>query len=67
MEPLGNSGNQNPESLQILLLLTSAQKKTNMKWTCKGHTDECPGHQMHSFHTHFLVLKPAVIVAKLHP
>ena len=30
MEPLGNSGNQNPESLQILLLLTSAQKKTNM-------------------------------------
>ena len=67
MEPLGNSGSQNPESLQILLLLTSSQKKTNMKWTCKGHTDEPPGRQMYSFPTHFLVLKPAVIVAKLHP
>ena len=28
---------------------------------------ERPGRQMHSFPTHFLVLMPADIVAKLHP
>ena len=49
MEPLGNSGSQNPEILQILLLLTSSQKKTNMKWTCKGHTDEPPGRLQFSY------------------
>ena len=67
MEPLGNSGSQNPESLQILLLLTSSQKKTNMKWTCKGHIYERPGRQRHSFSMHLLVLMPAGIAAKLQP
>ena len=38
-----------------------------MKWTCKWHTYERPGLQMHSFPTHFLVLMPAGIVAKLQP
>ena len=48
------------------MLLTSSQKKTNMKWTCKRHTYERPGRQMHILPTHFLVLMPAGIVAKLH-
>ena len=38
-----------------------------MKWTCKWHTYERPGRQMHSFPPHFLVLMPAGIVAKLQP
>ena len=29
-----------------------------MKWTCRGHTYERRGRQMHSFPTHFLVLMP---------
>ena len=49
------------------MLLTSSQKKINMKWTCKRHTYERPGRQMHSFLTQFLVLMSACILAKLHP
>ena len=36
-----------------------------MKWTCKEHTYERPGRQMHSFPTHFLVLMSAGRAAKL--
>ena len=42
-------------------------EENNMKWTCKGHTYEHPGRQMYSFHTQFLVLMSAGILAKLHP
>ena len=51
----------------MFLLLTTSQKKANMKWKCKGHTCERPVRQMHCFPTNFLVLMPTGIVAKLHP
>ena len=48
-------------------LTPNFQKKTNIKWTCKRHTYERPGRQMHSFRKQFLVLMSAGILAKLHP
>ena len=41
-------------------------EEKNMKWTCKRHTYELAGRQMHSFRTQFLVLMSAGILAKLH-
>ena len=37
------------DKIYAFLLLISSQKKTSMKCTCKGHTYERPGCQMHSF------------------